>query len=144
MNDTLIQDSLKVAEEVASRASKIDTTPNNLWMWVAIGEFALIVGLVLVSRIKRKSNGKQRDKKRFKEESIAQEIDFNNIINSSFHSNELYDKLKVKCHPDRFPTDPKRNEIAEKLFQEITKNKTDVKRLHALKIEAQQKLNINF
>jgi predicted RND superfamily exporter protein len=140
MNDTLIQDSLKVAEKVVSQTAENNHNSSNLWMWLAIGEFAIIIGLVIASRIKRKPNVKQK----FKEESIAQEVDFDNIINSSFHSNELYDIIKVKCHPDRFPTDPKLNEIAEKIFQEITKSKTNIKRLEELKIEAQQKLNINF
>lgn len=139
MNDTLIQDSLKVAEQAISATSdKSDSM--NIWMWIAIGEFAIIVGLLLAKKLKRKPNTKQR----FKEESLAQEVDFNNIIKSSFHSTELYDILKVKCHPDRFSTDQELNGIADKLFQEITKNKTNLKRLEELKIEAQQKLNINF
>jgi predicted RND superfamily exporter protein len=139
MNDTLIQDSLKIAEKAISATSdKSDSM--NIWMWVAIGEFAIIVGLLLAKKLKRKPNAKQR----FKEESLAQDVDFNNIIKSSFHSTELYDILKVKCHPDRFPTDPELNGIADKLFQEITKNKTNLKRLEELKIEAQQKLNINL
>lgn len=139
MNDTLIQDSLKVVEKVVAKTTE-NNDSSNLWMWVSIGEFAIIFGFVLANRFKRKPNAKQK----FKDESLVQEVDFNNIINSSFHSNELYDILKVKCHPDRFPTDPKLNEIAEKLFQEITKSKTNVKRLQELKIEAEQKLNINF
>ena len=139
MNDSLIQDSLKVAEKVIAKTTE-NNDSSNLWMWVAIGEFVIIIGFILASRFKRKPNAKQQ----FKDESLAKEVDFNNIINSSFHSIELYDILKVKCHPDRFPTDPKLNEIAEKLFQEITKSKTNVKRLQELKIEAQQKLNINF
>jgi len=139
MNDTLIQDSLKAAEIIVAKTTE-NNDSSNLWMWVAIGEFLIIIGLILANRFKRKPNAKQQ----FKNESLAQEVDFNNIINSSFHSNELYDILKVKCHPDRFPTDPKLNEIAEKLFQEITKSKTNVKRLQELKIEAEQKLNINF
>ena len=139
MNDTLIQDSLKAAEIIVAKTTE-NNDSSNLWMWVAIVEFLIIIGLILANRFKRKPNAKQQ----FKNESLAQEVDFNNIINSSFHSNELYDILKVKCHPDRFPTDPKLNEIAEKLFQEITKSKTNVKRLQELKIEAQQKLNINF
>lgn len=139
MKDTLIQDSLKVAEQAISASSdKGDST--NIWMWVAVGEFAIIVGLLLAKKLKRKPNAKQR----FKEEAISQDVDFNNIIKSSFHSTELYDILKVKCHPDRFPTDPELNGIADKLFQEITKNKTNHKRLEELKIEAEQKLNINF
>lgn len=139
MNDTLIQDSLKVAEKVVAKTTE-NTDSSNLWLWVAIGEFAIIIGFILANRFKRKPNAKQQ----FKDDSLAQEVDFNNIINSSFHSNELYDILKVKCHPDRFPTDPKLNEIAVKLYQEITKSKTNIKRLQELKIEAQQKLNINF
>jgi hypothetical protein len=139
MNDTLIQDSLKVAEKVVAKTTE-NNDSSNLWMWVAIGEFAIIIGFILANRFKRKPNAK----KQFKDESLAQEVDFNNIINSSFHSNELYDILKVKCHPDRFPTDTKLNEIAEKIFQEITKSKTNIKRLEELKIEAQHKLNINF
>jgi len=55
--------------------------------------------------------------------SLKQDIDFDNIINSSFNSLELYDKLKVKCHPDRFPKDKEINIIAENLFQEITRIK---------------------
>ena len=139
MNDTLIQDSLKAAEIIVAKTTE-NNDSSNLWMWVAIGEFLIIIGLILANRFKRKPNAKQQ----FKNESLAQEVDFNNIINSSFHSNELYDILKVKCHPDRFPTDPELNELAEKLFQEITKSKTNVKRLQELKVEAQQKLNINF
>lgn len=139
MTNTLIQDSLKVAEKVVTKTAE-NNDSSNFWMWVAIGEFAIIIGFVLVNRFKRKPNAKRQ----FKDESLAQEVDFNNIINSSFHSNELYDILKVKCHPDRFPTDPKLNDIAEKLFKEITKSKTNIKRLQELKMEAQQKLNINF
>tara|TARA_B110000908_G_scaffold118381_1_gene138754 strand:- start:418 stop:837 length:420 start_codon:yes stop_codon:yes gene_type:complete len=139
MNDTLIQDSLKAAEIIVAKTTE-NNDSSNLWMWVAIGEFLIIIGLILANRFKRKPNAKQQ----FKNESLAQEVDFNNIINSSFHSNELYDILKVKCHPDRFPTDPELNELAEKLFQEITKSKTNVKRLQELKVEAQQKLNIKF
>jgi hypothetical protein len=139
MNDTLIQDSLKVTEKIIAKTIE-NNDSSNFWMWVSIGEFAIIIGFVLANRFKRKPNAKQK----FKEESIAKEVDFNNIINSSFHSNELYDILKVKCHPDRFPTDPRLNEVAEKLFQEITKSKTNIKRLQELKIEAQQKLKINF
>lgn len=139
MTERLIQDSLKMAEKAISAGTENDTS-TNYWMWFAIAEFAIIIGLLLAKNLKTKRNEKQL----FKEESLAQEVDFNNIINSSFHSTELYDILKVKCHPDRFPTDPKLSKIADKLFAEINRNKTDVKRLQELKIEAEIKLNINF
>jgi len=139
MNDTLIKDSLEVAVQAVTKSTKT-SEPINWWMWLAIVEFGLIAFLIFKGKLKSKDSEKQR----FKNESLKQDIDFNNIINSSFHSAQLYDKLKVKCHPDLFPTDKEKNMIAENLFQEIAKNKNNVRRLLELKEEAIQKLNINF
>ena len=139
MNDTLIQDSIKVAGKAISKVTEANDN-TNWWMWLAIVELGVIAYLILKEKLKSKVTAKQQ----FKSESLKQEIDFNNIINSSFNSIKLYDELKVKCHPDRFPTDREKNIIAENLFQEISKNKTNVKRLLELKEEAIQKLNINF
>lgn len=139
MNDSLMQDSLKVASEAITKSTE---TPiqTNWWMWLAIAEFGIIAILILREKLKPKDTARQR----FKDESLRQDIDFGNIINSSFNSIKLYDELKVKCHPDRFPTDKEKNIIAENIFQEISKNKNNVKRLLELKEEAKQKLNINF
>ena len=139
MNDTLIQDSIKVAGKAISKVTETNDN-TNWWMWLAIVELGIIAYLILKEKFKSKVTAKQQ----FKSESLKQDIDFNNIINSSFNSIKLYDELKVKCHPDRFPTDREKNIIAENLFQEISKNKTNVKRLLELKEEAIQKLNINF
>ncbi len=139
MNDTLIQDSIKVASQAISKVTEANDN-TNWWMWLAIVELGIIAYLILKEKLKSKVTAKQQ----FKSESLKQDIDFNNIINSSFNSIKLYDELKVKCHPDRFPTDREKNIIAENLFQEISKNKTNVKRLLELKEEAIQKLNINF
>lgn len=139
MNDTLIQDSIKVAGKAISKVTEANDN-TNWWMWLAIVELGVIAYLILKEKLKSKVTAKQQ----FKSESLKQDIDFNNIINSSFNSIKLYDELKVKCHPDRFPTDREKNIIAENLFQEISKNKTNVKRLLELKEEAIQKLNINF
>ena len=139
MNDTLIQDSINVASKAISKISESDES-TNLWMWIALAELGIIAYLILKEKFKSKVSSKQQ----FKSESLKQEIDFNNIINSSFNSEKLYDELKVKCHPDRFPTDKEKNLIAESIFQQITKNKTNIKRLLELKDEAIQKLNINF
>jgi len=139
MNDTLIQDSIQVASKAISKVTETSDSPN-WWMWLAIAEFGIIAFLVIKEQLKSKITAKQQ----FKSESLKQDIDFNNIINSSFNSIKLFDELKVKCHPDRFPTDKEKNIIAENLFQEISKNKTNVKRLLELKEEAIQKLNINF
>lgn len=139
MNDTLIQDSIKVAGQAITKTTETGEH-TNWWMWLAIAEFGFIAFLILKEQLKPKDTAKQR----FKNESLKQDIDFGNIINSSFNSIQLYDELKVKCHPDRFPTDKEKNTIAENIFQEISKNKNNVKRLLELKEEATQKLNINF
>ncbi|MGL2987730.1 molecular chaperone DnaJ [Flavobacterium sp. RSSA_27] len=139
MNDTLIKDSIKVAGQAISKTAETGEQ-TNWWMWLAIAEIGIIAFFILKEQLKLKDTEKQR----FKNESLKQDIDFGNIINSSFNSIQLYDELKVKCHPDRFPTDKEKNTIAENIFQEISKNKNNVKRLLELKEEAKQKLNINF
>ena len=138
MNDTLIQDSISTAFQVVTKIT--ESEPINCWKWFALAEFVLIIFLIL----KRNFTTKVTARQRFKEEALKQDIDFNNIIKSSFHSTQLYDELKVKCHPDLFPTDKEKNTIAENIFQEITKNKNNYKRLFELKEETIQKLNLNF
>ena len=100
--------------------------------------------IILFLLFRRYNTSKSSSIQKFRKDSLEQEIDFNNIINSSFNSKEIFDELKVKCHPDRFPTDKEKNIIADKLFQEITRNQNNLKRLIELKEEAKQKLNINF
>ncbi|MFT4972941.1 MAG: hypothetical protein ACI9JY_002147 [Saprospiraceae bacterium] len=139
MNDTLIQDSIKVAGQAITKTTETGEQ-TNWWMWLAIAEFGIIAFIILKEKLKPKDTAKQR----FKNESLKQDIDFGNIINSSFNSIKLYNELKVKCHPDRFPSDKEKNIIAENIFQEISKNKNNVKRLLELKEDAIQKLNINF
>jgi hypothetical protein len=134
-----IQDSIEIAQQAITKTTEI-SEPTNWWMWLAIIELGIVAFLIIKITLKPKNTAKQR----FKTESLKQDIDFNNIINSSFNATKLYDELKVKCHPDRFPTDKEKNIIADSLFQEISKNKTNVKRLIELKEEAIQKLNINF
>lgn len=141
MNDTIINDTLKVTKEVITKSIISESNEQtNWWLWIAVIEFVIIVLIVLLKFIKPNDTIKQKIKK----ESLNEEIDFNNIINSSFNSKQLYDELKVKCHPDRFPTDKEKNIIADKLFQKITENQNNSKRLIELKEEAKQKLNINF
>jgi len=138
MNNSIIRDSLTIAEQAISTTETAHST--NGWMWLAAAELGVITYLLIKNRFK----SKDIEMKHFKNESLKEEVDFNNIINSSFHSTHLYDTLKVKCHPDRFPADPEKNAIAEKLFQEITKNQNNMKQLLELKEEAIQKLNINL
>lgn len=139
MDEKIIRDTLDVCQHTIASSQKLDDI--NWWLWIAGIEFILILFLIF-----KRNNSPQikNEKQRFKEESMKKDVDFNNIIHSSFHANELYDKLKIKCHPDRFPTNQVQNEIAENIFQEIEKNKTNFKKLLELKQEAESKLDIKI
>lgn len=141
MNDTILKDTLQITNESITNSVIKGSNDNiNWWLWLAILEFIIILFLLF----RRYNTSKSSSIQKFRKDSLEQEIDFNNIINSSFNSKEIFDELKVKCHPDRFPTDKEKNIIADKLFQEITRNQNNIKRLIELKEEAKQKLNINF
>lgn len=140
MDTSLLQDSLKVVEKLERENYIHPNESINWWFWIAIIQFIIIIYLIRTIRIKRGHSLKQKLKK----ESLGNNIDFDNIINSSFNSNKIYDELKIKCHPDLFHNDSQKKQIAENLFQEITKNKNNVQRLLQLREQAKQELNINF
>ena len=108
-----------------------------IWQFISIFELIIIVILLLYI--------KKRKKSRFtaeKEKIIGEAIDFENVITSAFNANELYDRLKVSCHPDKYHSDEKLRKIAEHLSQEINKNKTNFNMLKELENEAKIKLKI--
>ena len=110
----------------------------NIWFWIAVIQFIIILCFMYIFISKQRKTPQQQNK----EESLKKEIDFGNIIKSSFDTGDLYKKLKIKCHPDRFTTNSKLNTIANEIFQEIEKNETNIKRLQELKKEAEKKLSI--
>ncbi len=110
------------------------------WKLGVLIEFLIILFLIFKNYLNRKISARRE----FKNESINQDVDFDNIFNSSFNSKGLYDELKVKYHPDRFAGDEEKQEIADAIFKEITKNKNNAKRLIELKNEAANSLNLTF
>lgn len=139
MKEKLLQDSLHIAKQKILELQS-DSNNGNVWLWIALIEFIII----FMFFFKYKNKAPNLFKNNFKKEALSQNVDFDNIINSSFHSLKLYDELKVKCHPDLFINDKEKNDIALSIFQEITKNKTNLKQLEELKKEAENKLNITF
>ena len=133
-NDTLSLTIDSISAHVENSAS------HNFWMWIAIAECIVII--ILLSVRTAKTNNTRRDvKRKVKNEG---EIDFSNTLTSAFHAKELYDELKVKCHPDRFATDEEKRALADNLISRIAENKNNYKRLVELRDEARQKLNINI
>ena len=113
---------------------------SDVWFYIAMVEFVIIFFLLLFAF----RRGTTRVEKQKLRESIKSDVDFQNIINSSFQATEIYNELKVKCHPDRFIGDVEKNATANRIFQEVTKNKMNYKRLQELKKEAEESLGINF
>ena len=60
---------------------------------------------------------------------INHEMD--NVVNSMFLCEPIYNKLKVKCHPDRF-TNEEQKQQAEELFQLLQKSRYNYKELKTL------------
>ena len=113
---------------------------SDVWFYIAMVEFVIIFFLLLFAF----RRGTTRVEKQKLRESIKSDVDFQNIINSSFDATEIYNELKVKCHPDRFIGDVEKNATANRIFQEVTKNKMNYKRLQELKKEAEESVGINF
>ena len=67
------------------------------------------------------------------------DVDMGNLFDSINGSRDLYKKLSRKCHPDRFVGSDKQS-IAEKLMQEVTKNKRNFNKLTELEKQIQNEL----
>jgi len=111
----------------------------NWWMIIAIVELVIIAALLF-------SKGKVDDRKRSIKRQVREEgdINFGNIIASSFGADALYKELIRKCHPDRFAPDEKKVAIANDISEQLGKYKHDLKKLNELKEEAITKLNISI
>lgn len=117
----------------------------NKWLIVSIIEFALLILLIILYL---KSNKKHKSDDYFVDEHVRKfkntEVDFNNMFNSMFNSKELYDQMKKKIHPDRFPNDLEQNKLASKLATELNESKNDIGKLKEIKAMAEEKLGLTF
>lgn len=133
MNDTI-----QIAADSVMQALQQETYID-WWMVVAIAEFVIIICVLFAHRNKA---SKKRDIKRLvKKEG---DINFANVIASSFGAEALYKELIRKCHPDRFAPDANKVAIANDITERLGKYKHDLNKLNELKQEAIHKLNINI
>lgn len=129
-------------QTVVKATSAPEMQSPSVWMYVALAE--LICILVLLVKLcfyhKKKTEHEQLKRKVMQEG----DIDFANVINSSFKAKELYDELKGKCHPDKFTKDATLNVRATEIFSLLVRNKYNYKALCELKERAQNELGINI
>lgn len=105
---------------------------------VIIIEFITIVVLLLILFLEKQKHSKKKElKSKIKKEEFDQ-----NDMKDIWLAKDLYDNLKKVCHPDRFVDDDKKFDLANSLFQEITKNKNNYQRLLELEQQAKEQLNI--
>ena len=109
----------------------------NWWMIIAIIELVIIFVLLF-------SKGKGDDKKQNIKRQVREEgdINFGNVIASSFGAESLYKELIRTCHPDRFAPDDEKVAIANDISERLGKYKHDLKKLNEIKEEAKTKLGI--
>ncbi|OBX22199.1 MULTISPECIES: J domain-containing protein [Bizionia] len=134
---------LKTDHVVTETISNSDSNSLSIWFWIALAELIIIAFLIITIKKKQKSlkfADLSKDKIRNAKKS---DIDMDNLMNSINSSKDLYKELSRTCHPDRFINSDKQN-IAEEIFQEISKNKRDFKNLTELKQRAITELNINL
>lgn len=138
----MIHTLLQIIDSTSSvkKINQFGSNSTNYWFWIAIAEFVLIL-ILLFLKFKKPNSSTLEEK--ILDEAKESNIDFGNLFDSINKSEELYNLLKKKCHPDRF-LDPEQNKIADALFQEITKNKRNYKILLELKMDAEKQLNITF
>lgn len=131
-------DTLQMTADSLMQASQ-QSNSLNWWVIIAIVELVIILVLLLT---KRKTDDNRRIVKR--QVMKEGEINFDNVIASSFGAKALYDELIRKCHPDRFAPNEEKVAIANDITERLGKYKHDLKKLNELKKEAINKLNITL
>lgn len=140
-------DTLRIVSDSLSNVSQqAGNSDSHTWIWIIVASVVAIAILFVILLVHRRLKTKPVDNLEIlKQQAKAQgNVGFENIINSAFNSRQLYDKLKVKCHPDRFPLEPQKNAIANDIFQRIKKNEYNVEELEKLKEEAIERLGISI
>ena len=109
------------------------------WTVISALEFAVILLLTFMALRRREPTPRMAA---MKKNIISEKVDFGNILHSAFHAEELYDQLKVKCHPDRFIGDERKNAAALGIFQKLGQYRHDIKALERIRQRAEDELDV--
>ena len=137
---------LQITNKTMSIASSKFSPQSIFLFWKAVSIIEFIIITLLLFLILRKTKLQHEKKDRLKDElynAKKSEINMNDLMNSINQSKDLYKLLSTKCHPDRFVNTELEN-IANSIFQEITKNRRNYNKLNDLKTEAENKLKIKI
>ena len=109
------------------------------WTVISALEFAVILLLIFMALRRREPTPRMAA---MKKNIISEKVDFGNILDSAFHAEELYEQLKVKCHPDRFIGDERKNAAALGIFQKLGQYRHDIKALERIRQRAEDELDV--
>ena len=109
------------------------------WTVISALEFAVILLLIFMALRRREPTPRMAA---MKKNIISEKVDFGNILHSAFHAEELYDQLKVKCHPDRFIGDERKNAAALGIFEKLGQYRHDIKALERIRQRAEDELDV--
>lgn len=116
----------------------------NIWFWIAIVQILIIFFLIVKIRKKSYLDPSLADISENKlKKSKKAHVDMDGLMLSINGSKDLYKELSRLCHPDRFINSEKQ-ELAQDIFQEISRNRRDFQKLVALKERAVNELNIKL
>ena len=114
-------DTLKHVQDSASLSMIMDDVHSGK---SSTGEYYFIITLILiivaVFLLYRYFHSKHY---LLKQKLMNEDVDFSHIIDNAFLSKNLYDMLKVKCHPDCFASYPNLQPKATEIFANIVNNK---------------------
>ena len=131
-------DSLHLDVNVVETPTTNSAVENEILIVVAIFViFTLILGFYIYLKRKKKKIIRLRVLN-------EGEVDFDNIVNSSFKAKALYDKLKKVCHPDKFAKNEVLNAKATEIFSLLVKYKYNYAELLKLKNKVVNELNVNI
>lgn len=139
MNTDSLTQVMDTVKNVANATGNANPPDAHSWTYWVGGALALGV-IVFAAALKQRNPKREALKQKLK----SGTVDFDGLMNSAFHSQELYDELKKKCHPDRFSTNPRLVEKATEIFALITKNKYNYQALAELKERAEKELHVKF
>jgi hypothetical protein len=131
---------MQTTDSIASSSYLYDS---KIWPIIAVSEF-IIIFYLLYKRINTKKNETKLNPDTSNIESYKSvDINMDNIIRSINDSKKLYKDLSKRCHPDRYVNTDLYN-VAEEIFQEISRNKRNYEKLKELQQKAINELSINF
>lgn len=117
--------------------SFFQNTLYSIWFWLSFIEAFIIIKLLFFNKGKTNNIFTQIINTTPK----ADEESMKNMVNSIFLAKQLYAKLKIKYHPDKFFNEEQK-EVANEIFQNLTRNKNNYSALKDIENEAKSKLDV--